>query len=224
MGTGSEREHNVLLIGGHIRSGTTLLWELCNGHPDIALVLEFGCLFAIGASYTEHRSQILKKYWSKTVHGSGLSPLWHNTSFVARYLLEMRKHRKGRIGLGDVESALRSVFPGVRIVGDKTPAYASSLDRFSTESGLTRIIIYRDCRDVASSVLKRVRTSWKGRPWVEGVDTAEKIATRWLDPAGFPEGLTHPTSIGKYKTGLTKDELETVMEVAGPTMDRLGYL
>jgi hypothetical protein len=47
----------------------------------------------------------------------------------------------------------------------------------------------------------------------------------WLgvDPAGFPKGLAHPASFGKYKTGLTGEELETVMELAGPTMARLGY-
>jgi hypothetical protein len=48
----------------------------------------------------------------------------------------------------------------------------------------------------------------------------------WLDvdPEGFPEQMIHDSSIGSYKTGLTRDELDTVMRVAGPAMERQGYL
>lgn len=48
----------------------------------------------------------------------------------------------------------------------------------------------------------------------------------WLgvDPAGFQVELLSTKSIGKHKKGLTPEEIKTVMAIAGPTMERLGYL
>ncbi|GJM40488.1 MAG: hypothetical protein DHS20C20_07700 [Ardenticatenaceae bacterium] len=84
--------------------------------------------------------------------------------------------------------------------------------------------------------------------WVRDIDIMESLSERlmivqyeklmhqpeqelarisdWLgvDPAGFQKELLSTESIGKHKKGLTPDELETVMQVAGPTMERLGYL
>lgn len=48
----------------------------------------------------------------------------------------------------------------------------------------------------------------------------------WLgvDPIGFPTHEIKRNSIGKYKSGLTGEELAAVMDIAGPTMTRLGYI
>ena len=50
--------------------------------------------------------------------------------------------------------------------------------------------------------------------------------SEWLgiDPVGFDVGQITGRSIGKYKRGLTRAEIDTVMRIAGPTMSRLGYL
>lgn len=50
--------------------------------------------------------------------------------------------------------------------------------------------------------------------------------SQWLgvDPAGFAVDRISDRSIGKYRRGLTREEQETVMEIAGPTMSRLGYV
>ena len=57
---------------------------------------------------------------------------------------------------------------------------------------------------------------------------AQELAriSAWLniDPEGFPVELLNSDSIGKHKKGLTEEELDTVMKIAGPTMERLGYL
>jgi hypothetical protein len=45
-----------------------------------------------------------------------------------------------------------------------------------------------------------------------------------LRPDGFQSRLVHDASVGKYRAGLTPDELTRVMDVAGPTLARLGYL
>jgi hypothetical protein len=48
----------------------------------------------------------------------------------------------------------------------------------------------------------------------------------WLDvdSAGFDARIIRDTSIGKYKSGLSDKDLVTVMDVAGPTMAKMGYV
>ena len=97
--------------------------------------------------------------------------------------------------------------------------------------------------------VKNVDTAEKvATKWVRGIEIMEKYADKLiilqyealmhepqkelqrvseaigLDPAGFPTDMIDPGSIGKYHKGLSPEELETVLRVAGPTMERLGYL
>ncbi len=48
----------------------------------------------------------------------------------------------------------------------------------------------------------------------------------WLevDPAGFSTEEVRASSVGKYKTSLSSEEIDQVLEIAGPTMQSLGYL
>jgi hypothetical protein len=247
----------VLLIGGHIRSGTTLLRNLCNSHPEMAITNEFSYFFDLEKTYMEHSLLLIKRLWRKTITKRQL----HNCAFGANYLFNLRRHRNGLIDVKAIESTLRTIFPEARIVGDKTPWYMFSLDKFVATNGLSCLIVYRDCRDVTSSTLEKVRTQWRNQP-TQHIDTAEKVAKRWVhcieimerhkdkihiiryedlvreprrelevlatwlgvDPAGFPEELIRDNSIGKYKTGLTDEELKRVMDIAGLAMARLGYI
>jgi DNA-binding ferritin-like protein (Dps family) len=209
---------------------------------------------------------LLNRLWGKTKNRRiRLRGHMRNLAFVARYLFEMRRYRNALIDIEAIESILKSIFPKAHIVGDKTPDYLLSLDRLVLNNGLNCLIIFRDCRDVTSSVLVQIRTKWRKKHWKHNFDTAEKIAERWvrrieimernkgkihivryedlvleprqeldklaewlgIDAAGFSDNLIsniRKTSIGKYKTGLTKEELDTVMSIASPTMARLGYI
>jgi len=127
---------------------------------------------------------------------------------------------------------------------------------------LSKLIIYRDCRDVVSSTLHMVRTSWRKQAWIEMTDTTEKIARRWVktielmtryknniysiryedlvrepkgeleklgcwlnvDPAGFSPGMIQNNKIENYKKSLSQEEIDVVMDIAGPTMQHLGYI
>ncbi len=55
-------------------------------------------------------------------------------------------------------------------------------------------------------------------------DALERLSD-WLaiEMAGFEVDRISSRSIGKYRDGLTHAELETVLEIAGPAMERLGY-
>jgi len=96
--------------------------------------------------------------------------------------------------------------------------------------------------------VRKVNTAEKiAHRWVKAIEMMEKYRDRlfllryeelvqepkkpiaelsqWLgiDPDGFQVERISARSIGKYRRGLTPEELATVMEIAGPTMSRLGY-
>ena len=257
----------LLIIGGHQRSGTTLLRRLCDQHPDMRITMEFGSFVPIDSPYTEDSRRMFRRWQqmqNRPFDSSYAKKSWirlRNLVFVTRYLSKMRGYWKDNIGLPAIEAALGGIFPESHVVGDKYPDYVYLLDKLKKIDGLRRLIIYRDCRDVTSSTLRMARTKWRNAEFSKAMDTAEKVAKRWVqaielmekhadglwimryeklveyprrelkalsnwlgvDPSGFRTRLIRDTSIGKYRSGLTDEELATVMEIAGPTMARLGY-
>jgi hypothetical protein len=195
-------------------------------------------------------------------YSSKQSKSLYNFIFTTRYLLRMYEHYREPITVQIIEAALKHSFPESSIVGDKWPGYMFLMDKFVQADDLYCLVIYRDCRDVTSSFLKQARTTWRPQAWVSNLNTAEKVARRWVDviglmerhadqlhivryedlidnpkavfasigdwlgvaPTGFPTHEIKRSSIGKYKSGLTNEELAVVMEIAGPTMARLGYV
>jgi hypothetical protein len=264
----------ALLIGGHVRSGTTLLRDLFTLHPDITVTHELETFMPLGLSHKEYVQSMLRGWRRKGIinyrilrrPGVGWNR-WRKGYvirghvFTIRYLYKIFRSRRDLVNVDIIESALREIFPRSRIVGDKWPDYVKRLDDFAGTEGLSHFIIYRDCRDVVSSTLKLVRTRWSKQPWTRNADTAEKVARRWVkavetmlrhreaifcvryedlienpkevlgaigsrlgvEPSGFPWKLVRHTSIGKYRMGLTPDELEIILQIAGPSMERLGY-
>ncbi len=264
----------ALIIAGHQRSGTSLLQVLCNHHRAIEITMEFGNFMRVGKSYAEYARHMIGR-WSRrakraeSISSTSFDRQWRtklgNHAFFARYLVTVFRHRM-RSGIIDrtcIEAALKCMFRKAQIVGDKYPDYVFRLDELAGMQGLLLLVIYRDCRDVVSSTLQKVRTDWRTmRQFVQAVDTAEKVARRWalaidsmerhadqlhimryedlvrnpkavlaslgnwlcVDPDGFPSDWVKMTSIGKYKNGLSGEELATVMDIAGPAMARLGYV
>jgi hypothetical protein len=258
------------MIGGHPRSGTTLLQTLCDLHPEMAVTNEFGNFAFLGQSYFTYARNILDRWqrvkgkWAFDIAYADRPKLmsFNNLLFAARHLYHFRKHYQGEVTAVSLEATYRTMFPRAKVVGDKWPHYLFRMDEYVKNEALTRLVIYRDCRDVTSSFLVQARTNWKDSNWIHKVDNAEKIAARWvrgieimkkhadkliilqyeammhepekelkrvsevlgLDAAGFPTDMINPSSIGKYEKGLTPEELDTVLKVAGPTMERLGYL
>lgn len=260
----------ALIIGGHVRSGTTLLRNLCHAHPDIAVTMEFQNFIGLGKSYRAYARQILNQWW-RNRHRSFLHqgetethwrPVLMSHLFVARYLVGLSRHRGSCIDACAVETALKTIFPTAFLVGDKMPHYVFRLSSLVEVDQLIRIIMYRDCRDVVSSALRMVRTDWRGRAFTKKYDTARKAAQTWVkavevmecharklhiikyedlvtapeqeiprlagrlnvDSEGFPNGMIRKDSVGKHKPGLSEEQLAAVMEVAGPTLRRLGYV
>lgn len=263
------RKGTALIIGGFPRSGTTLVRSLCHEHPEVMLTMEFDNLTVVGQSPKRFVYNTLLQWWNNRTRSflvqgqdeTRLASVVKSHIFVTRYLTSLGLHARRRVAVADIESALRSVFPAATVVGDKMPSYVFRLAELVQIDGLVRVIIYRDCRDLTSSVLRMARTEWQGKPFTRRLDTADKIANRWvqaidlmeehaaklhtiryedlvqgpgyqldalarllgIDPAAFPIAMVRKDGTGKYHDGLSRDELETVMQIAGPSMARLGY-
>lgn len=87
------------------------------------------------------------------------------------------------------------------------------LDRLVPLPQLLRLVIYRDCRDVTSSFLRKVRTDWKRQRWAQYVDTAEKVALRWVRAIEDLENHAEDLYIIRY---------EELVADPRPVLDRLA--
>lgn len=263
----------LLFIGGHPRSGTTLLKNICTSHPEVHVTPEYRYLMGMGRpyrGYARHQRDYLRRKGVDTwfMISGGHTPVrrrvgwWGKQAlFTARYLRALRTVAPDRVDAAAVDAALRHLYPDLRIVGDKYPGYCRRLESLVGREELSGILIYRDGRDVVSSALRMARTNWKGSRFAHKLDTPRKVAVRWVraieamerhagliytvryedliqrpgsvlealgdwlgvDPSEFRPPTIRAGSVGKYRVGLTQTELATVMAVAGPTMERLGY-
>jgi hypothetical protein len=167
----------VLLIGGHARSGTSVLRAVCNRHPEMRVTSEVGSFLPTISSYRAHCIHVLKRLLANKY---SFSSSHHNVSFVRLYLFTAYRFRQQVLDSRAIEAVLRSIYPQAKIVGDKWPDYVFQLEKLAAIDGLRIVIIYRDCRDVVSSTLIKARTDWRGRPFAKQVNSPEKIAARWV--------------------------------------------
>jgi hypothetical protein len=77
-----------------------------------------------------------------------------------------------------IDAALKGVFSEAQVVGDKHPDYLFAMNKLAEVDGLSRVVIYRDVRDVANSTLKAY-TAW-GQWWATELSKATKVAERWV--------------------------------------------
>ena len=245
-----------------------MLQSLCAGHPQMAMAREFGNFAELGKDYLVYARYVLKRL--ARINAKWTVAPWPvrmpfrvpvNSMFVVRYLYHLSRLGAAAIGPNEAEAALTAMFPSRSPVGDKWPDYIWILDGLANAPNLRCVVIYRDCRDVTSSTLRLARTVWRRRHFVGSLNTAPKVAKRWVecieimernadkvfvlryeelvrrpevhlrnmgewlgvDPDGFPAHVVRDTSVGKFRTGLTEQELAEIDDIAGPTMARLGY-
>jgi hypothetical protein len=225
-GSRSEGAPRLLLIGGQARSGTTLLRDLCNLHPDISLTHEFGTFMGLNEPYPAYRDHIVRLWRAQPIlfcrimrtrrmkrRLSRWAFSMRGHVFALRYLRRIRRYGPGPIDLRAIEATLAELLPGAAFVGDKNPEYVHLLDRLAPTNGLSTVVIYRDCRDATSSYLKLARTTWRDKPWIRYSDTAEKIATRWVDAVEKMERHRDKIYIVRYED-LVQEPLPVLTNLA----------
>jgi len=214
----------VLIIGGHQRSGTTLLGRLCDSHPEIAVTNELGTFIACGESRLAYCRRMMGRWWDvrnrwafDSSYAGSPGKNSRNLLFVSRYLINVLRYSQDVVDVHAIEAALRSMFPGSRVVGDKWPYYLNVMDRWIGMDNLGVLIVYRDCRDVVSSTLEKARGSWSGMPFGEKVNTAEKVAKRWVNAIELMESLKESAHIIRYEDLVREPdrELEALGEWLG---------
>ncbi len=261
----------LVLISGHPRSGTTLLQQLCDGHPALKITNEFGCFLYLERPFLAHARAMLNR-WQKvgdgwayySSHSVSKRRKRYNLRFTLYYLVLLAQGGFGQVTVERVYAAYQKVFRKTAVVGDKLPLYLYYIEQFTEMEDVKRVVVYRDCRDVTSSFLKKVRTDWKDMEWVKSRDTATKVAERWVkgiermekyadnlhiiryeslvqqpevevarladyldvDVAGFDARIIESDKVGKHKhqDNLTREEIDCVMEIAGKTMAKMGYV
>ena len=255
----------AVIIGGHPRSGTTLLNHLCNSHPDITTTFEFKSFAGIQSRSKRYLRLLSDPEKIKPILQQPNIHLQKNRQasedFYIKFTQSIPTLRNPVIQFADVYSAYRYALPDVRVFGDKYPGYVFMLDKFANIPELRKVIIYRDPRDVAISTLEKAHNEWKGKSFGRKLNTADKVAVNWVkaieamekhagsihiiryeelirdpqsilstlgvylgvDPDGFDYSKIRRSSVSRYRTGLSPEEIYQIEEIAGQTMESLGY-
>jgi len=186
------------IIGGHQRSGTSIMYVLCNEHPDISMTLEFANYEMVGETYRAYIEWLYQWWWEKRhtwfrlEYEKARHPFLRQFGFTTEYALHIYRPWQHRVTVDHIDIVLHQMFPDCQVVGDKYPDYIFHIDRLINHEPLKFMVMYRDVRDVVSSTLRKARTDWKDiHPFVDQIDTAEKIAHRWNRAIALQEKHIH---------------------------------
>ena len=202
------------IIGGHPRSGTTLLAELCNSHPDIGVTFEYRSFRNIGKRYSEYRRHLRRDFVQRPILREPGKYRRIVKSFLLHYRFtrSVRKYADHQVNLQAVVRAYGDVFQR-SVVGDKWPAYIFNLQALTSLADLKRIIIYRDCRDVALSAVKMATTAWPDDRLGGQLDTVQKATMRWVEAM---------RQLEEYEDNVHTIRYETLVQQPQQTLTRLG--
>ncbi len=171
----------LLVVGGAMRGGTSLLQRLLDSHPLVQLMeRELRALRYADLATWAHAA---------AVHQSFTTPLHRIRDAVFRrqvyrYLSRiLRGHRLYELTTIDrIHEALAGALANAttRYVGDKYPDYVLMYPPFIHRPNTRCIFVHRDPRDVVASILDRVHHGdWKGHQWTTRYDTVEKATDYW---------------------------------------------
>lgn len=172
----------LLVVGGAMRGGTSLLQRLLDSHPAVQLMArELRALRYADLSTWAHVA---------AVHQSFTTPFHRvrDTAFrrqVYRYLARIIRGYGWQelVTIDRIHDALDGALadPGTRFVGDKYPDYVLMYPPFIHRPRTRCIFLHRDPRDVVASILDRIHHGdWRGHRWASRYDTVEKATDYWI--------------------------------------------
>lgn len=229
----------MIAVSGFSRSGTTILQDVLNTHPQVKILYEASLLVRLPATRSDYISSLTIKD--------------QNESDIKKLVLRLWKFH-GDMTYDTVDKLMQEVF-GVPHVGDKLSSYFQLFSAHGA-AGIRRIYIYRDARDACASYWKCTKNQWQYLPWAQ-VSSVREVAERWVASISaaekssgvhcvryeelilrpddtmravadflqispkFDTTIVHDKAEGRGS--LTTAQLQEVEDVAGPTLRRLGY-
>lgn len=170
----SNPRHDLVLMAGCPRSGTTLLNLIANTHPKVALTNEINLVSACygmeSLLFRPRRATDRKKSARENWNQSELPiPKQHPTivSMLSAYC-----------------ASIKQGVSAVSVVGDKLPTYLNmDLSGFAKHFNLRLgvIVVTRNPVDVISSMLRRARNSRQGTDSWKGPDNLIDAGNAWVD-------------------------------------------
>jgi Sulfotransferase family len=172
----------LLVVGGTMRGGTSLLRRLLDSHAQVHLMarelraLEYADLATWAHAAAVHQALTAKfdrlrdgrfrrqlyRYLSDIVRGHGL----REPTTVDRI------HHAFAVALADADT---------RYVGDKYPDYVLLYPQYIHRPNTRCLFMYRDVRDVVASIEALTsRGAWQHRRWATKYNTIEKATDYWL--------------------------------------------
>ncbi|MBV7332995.1 sulfotransferase [Chloroflexi bacterium TSY] len=115
-----------------------------------------------------------------------------------RYLAAVRRQDTACVNAAAIGGGLRHLYPQAAVVGDKHPDYMFQLGKLTEDAALKCIFIYRDPRDLASSVVRAARTIWSSY-FREELREAKAVATRWVKSIAMMERYADKLHIIRYE-------------------------
>jgi len=187
----------LLVIGGVMRGGTSLLRDIIGTHPAIAVFSsELLALIWCGQPILPHLARVqhhllLENRWlrypeyPREVYRYLWHLAWGNGLFRGPVTVEMC-HRAFAAALAK---------PGCIYVGDKYPDYVFHCQHFLHQPDCRVILIVRDPRDTVASILFRIRKgNWAGKRWVRQYSTVAGASRYWNEAAAVMANMNRQQS------------------------------
>jgi hypothetical protein len=172
----------LLVVGGTMRGGTSLLHHLLDSHPRIDLMtLELRALRYADLATWSHAAAVHQS-WVST-----FNRIRHREfrGQVLRYLRAILRSQglNELVSVDRIHLALCAALANddTHYVGDKWPDYALLYPQLIHRPNTRCVFIYRDARDVVASIVERVQNGdWKSRKWATRYNTVEKATEYWV--------------------------------------------
>jgi hypothetical protein len=161
-----------------------MLKNICNRHPAIVISNEFHAFSRISGTVDNYRKGLRINWYKRPIVGRGhklrLLDKIESAAFIVIYLSYFLGRGRQPISLVMIEQAYRRIFPRAALIGDKYPRYVFNLKDLVGYPDMKRVMIFRDPRDVVSSVIQKTENEWKGLRFAGRFDSAEKAARSWV--------------------------------------------